>query len=112
MGGNSIDQDTFSKLSTKERVFLWLFQQGTPVVLLTAILIAIGYWAHIGIPALVDKQTQELKQTREDFKGVIQELRADQKETRKEFLDALRDLKEAGFRAEAFSETDQVTRTN
>jgi hypothetical protein len=55
----------------KTRFGAWLFSQGASTVLLCFILFAIGYAALKGIPALMERQSQELKQCRDDFREAL-----------------------------------------
>lgn len=61
----------------REQFTRWLFSQGASTVLLTLILGFLGYGATWLIPELLQKQREELKQTRDDFRISLTEQRKD-----------------------------------
>lgn len=63
--------DTTTNGDFQSKFGQWLFAQGASTVLLCGILMAIGYGALRGIPALIERQTEELRQCRDDFRQAL-----------------------------------------
>ena len=61
----------------KERAAAWVFNQGASTVLLVGILCFLGYGALRAVPQLMEKQNEELRATRADFRAALTEQRQD-----------------------------------